>query len=504
MSRNLLNSVKLVKPKSSVFDFTHDVKLSCNMGELVPVFNEDCVPGDRWKLACESLLRLAPMVAPMMHRVDVYFHYFFVPYRLLWKNWENFITGTKVGGNDPAVPYYNYCPNHTRLADYLGIPPNAGGTTTRNVSLWHHAAYALIFNQYYRDQNLVSELPYLLDDGTSSNNDNIGFQTIQKRAWEHDYFTAALPFAQKGDAVDLPLGNVLIDEARVLMNTATTGGATTLTGSAGNPITGKVHTSDPDIGVDNLYAEAQSAAVEPTTIRDLRRAFKLQEFLERSAVGGTRYTEQMYSIFGVSSSDARLQRPEYITGSKSPVQISEVLQTSQTDNSPQGNMAGHGISVTQGYGGSYYCEEHGCIIGLMSVMPKTAYMQGIPKKFLKLSDRYQHFFPQFEHIGEQEIANEEVYVDSATPAGVFGYIPRYAEYKVPFNRVAGEFRDSLKHWHMAREFGTAPSLNEDFIKADPTMRVFAVTDPDEDHLYVHVLNKAYARRLMSKYSSSHL
>lgn len=498
---NLLNSVKLVKPPSSVFDLSHDVKLSCNMGELVPVMNVDCIPGDRWEISQESLLRFAPLVSPMMHRCDVYFHSFFVPWRLLWPNFEMFITGGIDGSETPALPYVTL--NATtyaasKLLDYLGLPdPSA---TTHQISAFHLAAYQFIFREYYRDQTLQASInDYLLSDG--DNDSSLSFlNVLHNRCWEHDYFTSCLPFSQRGDAVGIPMG---FDDVVVRINDSNDAQFTNLVPGGTNPVTVELGTpTGTSVPAGELYAET-SDLIGDSTIRDLRRAQRLQEYLERMAVGGSRYIEQIYAMFGVHSSDKRLQRPEYITGSKSPVQVSEVLNTTGTDDLPQGNMAGHGVSVTNGYGGSYFCEEHGTIMCLMSVMPKTAYFQGIPRKFTKLSDKYQFFWNQFEHIGEQEVLNKEIYAPHATPNGVFGYSPRYTEYKSEFNRVSGDFRTSLLHWHMARDFTSSPDLNDEFVSSDPTRRVFAVTDESVDTLYVHVLNRVRARRLMSKYSTPH-
>lgn len=500
--RNLFTSVKLVKPNSSVQDLTHDVKLSCNMGELIPIFWEETVPGDRWKIGLESLLRMAPMLAPMMHRVDVYMHVFEVPYRLLWDNWVNHITGTKVAGNFVAPPYFDIAGTNFALNDYLGLPAANTGVSECIVNPYAQSAYQFIWNEFYRDQNLQTAVAYKLVDGDNSAAISV-LSTLQKRAWEHDYFTAALPFAQKGDAADIPLG-AFPDDVPVRVRTSDfasnpvfdpTNVATDLTIQRDTPAGGFS---------DQIFALTEGVTMDPVTIRDFRRTIKLQEFLERSAVAGTRYNEFIYGMFGVHTSDKSLQRPRYITGTKSPVTISEVVNTTGTEDAPQGEMAGHGVGVTSGNSAYHFCEEYGLIMGVMSVMPKTGYFQGVPKKFLRVNDRYEHYFQQFESIGEQEIQNQEVYIKHASPLATFGYVPRYSEYKYSPNRVSGEFRTTLKHWHMAREFSSDPALNSAFIASDPTMRVFAVTDANLDHLYVHVLNKLVARRLMNKYSTPHI
>lgn len=503
MAQNLFNSIQLNKPKKNVFDLTHDVKLSTNMGQLTPILTLEAVPGDKFDLSCESLIRFAPMIAPVMHRMDVTMHYFFVPNRILWENWEKFITEHNSEHVAPYLPMFAaWNTNETlveakslKTADYLGVPPIPVDGTSATVSALPFAAYQCIYNEFYRDQNLIAPVNYKLTDG-ANDTDYARIAELTKlrtRAWEHDYFTASLPFAQKGAAVDIPLGTI--------------GGDANIYSSISNYDITTTTTDIPVIGdpttdaTTNLYAQTSGLNVDPTTINDLRRAYKLQEWLEKNARGGTRYIENILTHFGVRSSDKRLQRPEYITGVKSPVVVSEVLNTTGQDGGlPQGNMAGHGISVTSGKSGSYYCEEHGYIIGIMSVMPKTAYQQGIPRTFLK-RDSLDYFWPTFANIGEQEVAKQELYAYTANAENTFGYVPRYAEYKYMPSRVAGEFRTSLNYWHMGRIFATEPNLNGNFVECDPTKRIFAVEDPSTDVLYCHVLNKIKAVRPMPKYGT---
>jgi hypothetical protein len=508
MAKNLFNSVKMTKPQKNVFDLTHDVKLSANMGELTPILTMECVPGDKFDLSCESMIRFAPMIAPVMHRMDVTMHYFFVPNRILWDNWEKFITNANSG---IVAPYLatsvlrpsnsaNWTSNLPLFADYMGIPSPDNGGQEQRINALPFAAYQCIYNEYYRDQNLIAPVDYKLKDASNTNTwaeANKWYQ-LRNRAWEHDYFTAALPFAQKGPAVDIPLGSVS-GEAEVFVNNASAG--TTLDG-APYDISVDNNSSSLPIGANQLFASADSMEVQPTTINELRRAFRLQEWLEKNARGGTRYIENILAHFGVKSSDARLQRPEYITGVKSPVVVSEVLQSGQSDTTPQGNMAGHGISVSSGRTGSYSCEEHGYIIGIMSVMPKTAYQQGIPKTYLK-NDPLDYFWPSFAHIGEQPVTVNELFAYTANAEDTFGYVPRYAEYKYMPSRVAGDFRTSLDYWHLGRIFDTEPALNQEFIECTPqdNTRIFAVEDPDAQKLYCHVLNKIKAVRPMPKYGT---
>lgn len=505
MAKNIFNSIQVKKPKANYFDLTHDVKTSCNMGELIPILCLDCVPGDRFNIGAQSLIRFQPMVAPVMHRFDVTIHYFAVPKRILWSNWEKFITNTPdpVTGLLPAVPYINVnSGTHQRLHDYFFIPAPGAFDNGTDVNVMPFAAYQLVWKEWYRAQYLQDDIDIELVDGDNSANTEL--TTLRRRCWEHDYFTAALPFAQKGAAVNIPIGN--FNDVPVWLNSETSG-STTVEGTPDDIVVGKRESADSldPIQLGQLYAETSSLEAGSAQITDLRRAFRLQEWLELAARAGSRYVENILAFFGVRSSDQRLQRPEYITGVKSPVVISEVLNTSNTAEAPQGNMSGHAVSVIGGKSGSYFCEEHMYIIGVMSVMPKPAYMNGIPKHFLKLTDPFEHFWPQFAHIGEQAITNEEIkaYEAPAIAKATFGYVPRYSEYKFHPNMVSGEMRTNLDFWHAARKFNTLPTLSAEFVEMnnEEVDRIFAVEDPFIQKIIIQVLNQISAVRPMPKFGN---
>lgn len=516
--QNLFNSVKMTSLQTNMFDLTHDVKLTLDMGKLVPILAMECIPGDRHKISCESLLRFSPLISPVMHRYDVTMHYFFVPNRILWPNWEKFITNTKLQTTFalPVPPFITMEADNSNheigsLADYLGVPYNldtTNNTTNTNVSALPFAAYQAVYHEYYRDQNLIPDTmddkPYQVADGDNTGNPYL--TELRIRAWEHDYFTACLPFAQKGESVQIPMGEIVYKNPDDYQGSPKWRDTVTGNLDTGGTIvsnSGIVESQHPSPGLSEpvFYDPDGTLEVQSSNINDLRRAFKLQEWLEKAARGGSRYIEWIKVMFGVTSSDKRLQRPEYITGTKSPVVISEVLNTTGTDDAPQGNMSGHAVSVNSGeYDGSYYCEEHGWIIGIMSVMPKPAYMQGIHRSFTKLTDPTQYYFSSFANIGEQEVLNKEIYAYKDNEA-TFGYIPRYAEYRYLENRVCGNFRTDLSFWHHARIFANAPQLNDEFVQCTPDKRIFAVEDPNVNSLYAQVLNKIQSIRPIPKYGT---
>lgn len=524
---NPFDQVAVTAPNYSTFDLSHDHKTSMQMGRLVPVFVAETLPGDSWKIHSEAMFRLMPMIAPIMHKVSVRFEAFYVPNRILWDNWEKFITGGEVGqsvGVPPAAPYLTLNDvEPSSLANYLGLPANNGvvDMSDMQVSALPFAAYQRIWWEYYRDQNLIDpgDDPFMLTDGLQDATNTNNCIPLRNRAWEHDYFTSCLPTAQKGTAVELP-----IEFADIPVKWRIQGNAPGLWRSAA---TGNLVAGTPDyVGINGLgQADSRSiggggitnAAIQydpngtqfvdgddlatTTTINDLRTAWALQQWLEKNMRAGSRYKEALLAHFNVRSSDARLQRPQYIGGARGTIAVSEVLQTSSTDTeTPQANMAGHGISV-MGTGGMYYkCEEHGYIMVMVSILPTTAYYHGVPRHFFKF-DRMMYAWPDFAQLGEQEVYNKELYYDESDGENenVFGYIPRYSEYRYHPSRVSGQMATTLQHWHMGRRFADRPNLNADFIQSNPTKDIFAVTDADEDDIVCQIFSQIIARRPLPVY-----
>lgn len=526
------NKIAIKTPSQSLFDLSHSKIMSFKMGDLVPCFLKEMLPGDYVRILPETLIRFQPLTAPIMGDVNVTIDFYFVENRLLWAGWEDFIS---IQSSDavPIIEGLNGCEIGS-IADYFGIPT---GTLTHNfdVSALPIAAYVMVWDEYYRDQNLQTERWNALTAGNNDTNyEAILKGTPYKRAWGEDYFTRCLPEPQAGSAVVLPFGSfedVDVDleplgspYGAMILKTAPDGGDPGL--STDSSLVATATTEELKIAgvgtalldpAGHLKAKTSELEFDEATIVELRRSFRIQEWLEKLERGGKRYNEVLRNFWNVSSRDNRLDRPEFIGRTKARVSVSEVLTTAQTNVNdgggsqgdlevPVGNMAGHGISYSAGKEFGYKCDDYGIMIGLINVQPDTIYMQGLDRMWTR-TDVYDYPWPEFAHIGEQEVYNKEIYLDQTTEADrdeVFGYIPRFAEWKHAVNTVHGDFRYNLATWHMARNFASEPALNESFIQADPTNRIFAIADiatpaNDDDHLLAIVKHHCTVRRSLPKY-----
>lgn len=488
--------------KRSKFSLSNYKLLSCDMGELVPIGLTEVLAGDSIQQSTSALVRAAPLLAPVMHPVHVNIHHWFVPHRLIWDDWENFITGGPDGMDASVFPTVT-TPASTgfavgSLADYLGIPT---GVPSLPVSALPFRAYALIYNEWYRDQDLVT--PLTID--TTGGADTTTNLLLQVGAWEKDYFTSARPWEQKGPAITIPLGTA----APILGLGVTAAETSQAGGTRKDSVSSRNWTQEFASSTDQFYMEATPVGSIPNvradltnasavTVNVLREALALQRYEEARARYGSRYTEYL-KYLGVTSSDARLQRPEYLGGGKNTIQFSEVLQTAEGTN-PVGEMRGHGISATRSNRYRRFFEEHGYILTFCVVRPKAIYGNGLPRTWNRRT-KEDFWQKELQFIGQQEVQNKEVYFAHTTPDGVFGYQDRYDEYRRTESSIAGEFRTStLNFWHMARIFGSSPALNADFINCVPTERTFAV--PSEDVLYIMARHQIQARRLVASVGKS--
>lgn len=498
----LFNMIRVAKPRMNSFDLSHERKMSLNMGKLYPMLVQEIIPGDIFRVNSEILIRLAPMLAPIMHRVNVYVHFFFVPNRLVFDKWEDFITGGQQGTSSITFPTLlinesdRFMFAKGTLADYLGVPPPPDTTITGSltVSALPFRAYTKIFNEYYRDPWLMAEVDFAKGEVVD---DYAKICTLRNRCWEKDYFTSALPYSQRGGEVNIPsLGQPVYADTSLIYRSGVQPPELSPAGPLQVDSDGELNRN----GVEDVRVENLTSVNTEMAVNDLRRAVRLQEWLEKNARAGYRYIEQILSHFGVRSSDARLQRPEYLGGGKTPVTISEVLATAKSATNPIGEMLGHGISVGNTNSFKRRFEEHGIVMGILSVMPRTAYQQGVERLFLK-NDKFDFFWPEFANLGEQEVFKSELYHDYTGPTDktAFGYQSRYAEYKFTKSSVHGDFRDDLSFWHMGRTFDSLPGLNETFLKCvtdEIDARVFAVEDPNVHKLYAYLYNNVKALRPM--------
>lgn len=515
---HLFSQIPRANIQRSIFDRSSGYKTTFDAGYLVPIFCDEVLPGDTFTLKASLFCRLATPAVPFMDNLFLETQWFYVPNRLVWENWERFCGSQDDPGDstDYLVPVIESPSGGFSVGsifDYFGIPT---GISDIEVNALPFRAYNLIYNEWYRDENLQNSLDVERGDGP----DSYSKYSLKRRGKRHDYFTSALPWPQKGAGVELPLGETapiwgngsplrldtglsdLGDASNQLDNGNYLKVATTIGNSGANVISKGDKSS-------NLYCDLSSATA--ATINSLRTAFQIQRLLERDARGGTRFTELLRSHFGVISPDARLQRPEYLGGSSTRININPVQQTSSSDaTSPQGNLAAVGVAGDSFHGFSKGFVEHGYIIGLANVRADLTYQQGLNRMWSRQT-RWDFYWPALAHLGEQAILNKEIYaqgnsvVDSdgeIVDDQVFGFQERYAEYRYKPSIITGKFRStyaqSLDVWHLAQKFDSLPTLSDTWIEDNPPIdRVVAVQN--EPHFLLDAYFKLKCTRPMPLY-----
>lgn len=508
--------------KRSLFDLSYTNLFTASMGKLYPFYREEVVPNDTFKVSTQFLCRFLPQLVPFYSNIKVRTHYFFVPYRLLWSNWENFIT-RGIDGLDNSVPPYMIYNSSTMgersLADYMGLPNNVA--SGQHISALPFRAYEKIYNDWFINRNIQSENTVNMADGQDSTT-NLNLYNVN---WAKDLFTSSFTSTQKGQSASIPLtgdasvsvygngkglglvgmssnGNFGIgDNASssivVTSNSDLAVGSTVTSKSIGQSGSHHVIGVNSNPSLSGLTGVADMSNVDAVEIIELRRASALQRFMEKLNLGGNRYVEFLRNFFGANNGDLRLQRSQYLGGGTTPILTSEVLQTSSsTQDSSLGNMAGHSFAVNDKFNGfKHRFTEFGIVLGVLSIIPDTAYFQGLPKMFSK--DTFDDYLiPDFQHIGEVAIKNKEVYANSSNPDGNFGFQRRYYDYTDHLNEVHGQFRSSLKYWHTARDFENEPTLNEEFIKSNPTTRIFSSESEQDDQILFDLHNACYVKRCL--------
>lgn len=609
----IFNKIPLLRPKRNLFNLGYENKLSTDFFRLTPFMCKEALPDDVFRMRAEVFARLSPMIAPVMHRFDIRYYYFFVPTRIIWEDFEKWIN-PKSGVTDIVAPRLNVPKSALRgfmpktLGDYLGvnmgIAPEGQDTLEHfvvnaetifpegfEISSLPFRAYQQIFNDWFIDLNNAEEVEFSKGSGVETLGATpevdplyLNLCQIRNRCWMHDYFTAAMPEPQRGPDVyafegsadgleitgegDIDVGGQFV---KIQKFTSPAGQASSLEDLiTGNPtMFGFADVAAAEAWISGHQDELYSAVTHPglseneeffiswkelsgitadvdditvrqttgvktvsgsdiadhlsigstsaggVTVEELRVRMQMQSFLERNEIGGSRYTEMLYAHWGVKSQDGRLQRSEFIGGGKQPVMINEISQTSApTDDDPLGQYAGQGASSGMSRPIRYRVPEHGYIIGLVTVVPRSGYSQGLEKMWRRF-DRLDYYWPEFAHLGEQEVKNHEVLFSSFDPDGTFAYNPRYAEYKCSNDQIHGDLKGSLAHWHASRMFATPdsedtiPKLSELFTypsgpDADGIDRIFPVESVgfernNADHFILDIYNHVTAARRMPKF-----
>ena len=478
------------------FNLSNYKLTTCDMGELVPIGIQEVLPGDTFQHSTNVLIRLSPLAAPVMHPVSVRVHHFFVPNRLIWEaaggtgTWEDFITSGKDGTDAQTVPTWTNTGTSGEVMDYYGIPTHAAAAGV-DVNVLPLVGYNNIANEYYLDQDL-------------NNVRGVKWTSLAKCAWEKDYLTSARPWPQKGPDITLPVAGkapIFTDagQGQALTIKQTSGGSDQYMDASGASLAlGATGNPNDDQG---LFADL--SASEAVKVNEFRRAFALQRYAEARARYGSRFTEYL-RYHGITPSDARLDRPEFLGGGRAQVSISEVLQTAPEGTGRAfgvGDMYGHGVAAMRSNAYRRFFEEHGYVHTLLSVRPKAMYNNAIDRHWLRAT-RDEYWQSELQHIGQQTVENNEVWADSVNGTNIFGYQDRYREYRESNSHVTGEFRDTLNYWHLARDFASAPALNETFVSCTPSKRIF--NEQTQDSLWVMAQHKIVARRLVARTASNRI